>query len=167
MHFKWIYAKWKSVYALISLRCCQRIVKKNKNKKTAFVMVWGCISGFLKGPCRSNEQSTLIPAGQERDILLLTTVWLQGDREDWPADVQTCRPHWKRFEHYEAQNIPTETPDSREMNVIYQGGKEWLRTWTVFRSFLAAFWESHTRKAEPSHGCSVYLILSWRSFLEK
>lgn len=55
-------------------------------------MVWGCVSGFLKGPRGSNDENTLpgehlfrgisVNSGQERDILLLTTVWLQGERED-------------------------------------------------------------------------------------
>lgn len=70
----------------VGLHCCQRIVKKKQQNKTTSVMVWGCVSGFLKGPrCLANaffRDFPLIPAGQEGDILLLTTVWLQGERED-------------------------------------------------------------------------------------
>lgn len=130
-------------------------------------MVCGCVSGFLKGLHRSNEQSTMPgerlfqrisvnSSGTRRRHFAPDKFGFRLKERTDLLDVQTCRPRWKRFEHYEApKHTNRETPDSREMNVIYQAEEE-MNDY-VFTSFLGASWESHTSRAEPRHACSVFV----------
>lgn len=66
------------------------------------------------------------------------------------------------------RKIYQQRPLTREkwMSFIKQRRKRMIKNLKQF-SQARASWESYTRKAEPSWVCSVYLILSWRSFLEK
>lgn len=110
-------------------------------KKTASVMVWGCVSGFLKGPRRSNEQSTLPGEHLFQGISVnssgtrkrhfspdnsLASGWKRG-LTCWCPDMS---PPLEKIWTLWGAKYTNRDPwlERNECHLSSRGGKEWLRT---------------------------------------